>query len=112
MDFSIDKLDELLGQLKTLPKIKEVTALLQRLEKEKEKLSAPEPIPAISREERIKLRNQKIAQSQKKHHRFIRLIFDNLNGKITYRKIQAEFKKRRQGQHSEISDAIWFNPSA
>jgi len=112
MDFNIDKLDELLDQLKSLPKIKEVTALRKRLEQEKEKLVTPQPEPAVSREEKIKSRNQKIAQGQKKHHRFIRLIFDNLNGKIPYRKIQAEFKKRRQGQPSEISDAIWFNPSA
>ncbi len=112
VDFTLDKVNEILEQLKGI-RIKEAISLRKRLQKEKEKL-VPKQKPIkleVSKLQRKQIANQNRSKKLERYWRYIKLIRDNFPDLKT-NQIRAELKKRSQGQKSEIPDAIWQNPSA
>ena len=109
-NFTLDKLDDILDQLKGL-KIKEAVSLRKRLEKEKRKLIPTKPPVKISKEAKQISANQNRSSKLKRYWRYIKLIRDNFPNLET-NQIRAQLKKRQQGLKSNIPDAIWQNPSA
>lgn len=105
VDFNINKLNELLNQLKGL-RIKEAVSLRRRLEKEKEKLVPKE----VLKVERIQSANVKRSSKLQRYWRYVKLIRDNFPDLKT-NKIRKQLKERQQGQQVEIPDAVWQNPS-
>lgn len=104
----LDK-DEIIRQLenlKNLPKIKEVKALRQRLERELQRL---EGIGPITRQV-SKSRSQKISQSLKKHYRYLRMIRNNFPD-IKWKDLRKEYSRKQKGEESDIPDFVWQNPS-
>ena len=110
VDFTLDKLNDILEELKGL-KIKEAVSLRKRLEKEKRKLIPTKPQVKISKETRQISANKIRSTKLKRYWRYIKLIRDNFPNLET-NQIRTQLKKRQQGLESEISDAIWQNPSA
>ena len=108
MDFTLDKLDQLLRTLKDLPRFREVQALQKRLQKEKQKIQ--KPIKPVFTKPKVDANRNRSVKLQR-YWRYIKLIRDNFPNLQT-NQIRAELKKRSQGQESNISDAIWQNPSA
>ena len=108
--FEKDKLDELLRTLGDLPKIREVKALKNRLQKELEKIEKPKEQPKKSKEEIKLIANQKRSVKQKRYWRYVKLIRDNFPNLQT-NEIRRQLKERRQGQETGIPDAVWQNPS-
>ena len=108
--FELDKLDELLENLKELPRVKEITALRKRLQKEKEKLApeaaAPAPTPAEVTVKANASRSSKLSR----YWRYVKLIRDNFPNLKT-NEIRNQLKQRQQGQEVDIPDAVWQNPS-
>lgn len=109
VNFTLDKLDDILDQLKGL-KIKEAVSLRKRLEKEKRKLIPVKSPVKISKEAKQISANKIRSTKLKRYWRYIKLIRDNFPNLET-NQIRAQLKKRQQGLQSEISDAIWENPS-
>ena len=109
-DFTLDKLDDILEQLKGL-KIKEAVSLRKRLEKEKRKLVTTKPPVIISKKARRISANKNRSVKLKRYWRYIKLIRDNFPNLET-NQIRTQLKKRQQGMESNIPDAIWQNPSA
>ena len=109
VDFTLDKLDNILDQLKGL-KIKEAVSLRKRLEIEKEKLILVKPQVKISKEAKQIFANEIRSTKLKRYWRYIKLIRDNFPNLET-NQIRAQLKKRQQGLESNIPDAIWQNPS-
>ena len=105
VEFSLNKLNELLGSLKGL-RIKEAVLLRKRLEKEKEKLVPKE----VLKVERIQSANVKRSSKLQRYWRYVKLIRDNFPDLKT-NKIRKQLKERQQGQQVEIPDAVWQNPS-
>ena len=105
VDFNINKLNELLNQLKGL-RIKEAVSLRKRLEKEKSKLIPKE----VLKVERIQSANVKRSSKLQRYWRYVKLIRDNFPDLKT-NKIRKQLKERQQGQQVEIPDAVWQNPS-
>ena|SRR2546428_13419015 len=104
--FDKDKLAEQIESLKKLPQIKEVKALMQRLQKELARFEEKEiPIQPIIEKSGLS-RSTKL----KKYHRYLRMIRDNFPN-LKYNQIRKQFSKRRQGLESDIPDVIWQNPS-
>ncbi len=112
VDIKLDKLNEILKELKELPRIKEVVALRKRLAKEKIKLEAPAPVeaPAITKEQIKTKANQSRSIKQIRNWRFYRQI-RNFFPDLSLLKIRREFAKKRKGEESSIPDAVWQNPS-
>ncbi|MEX2193155.1 MAG: hypothetical protein WD717_07235 [Nitrosarchaeum sp.] len=108
MDITIDKLDAILKQLTGL-RIKEAVTLKKRLEKEKEKL-IPKIETEIPKEETRGLTNQKRSSKLSRYWRYVKLIRDNYPHLKT-NQIRKQLTIRRQGKKTEISDAVWQNPS-
>ena len=108
--FDPNKLDELLDQLKGLPRIKEIIELRKRLEKEKEKLVPKEPVAPIPREEIKIVANVKRSSKLQKYWRYIKLIRDNFPD-LKVNEIRKQLTQRSKGQNVSIPDAIWQNPS-
>lgn len=106
MDITIDKLDAILDQLKGI-RIKEVLSLKKRLEKEKQKLVSKTEIK-IPKEKTST--NQKRSSKLSRYWRYVKLIRDNYPHLKTS-EIRKQLKIRQQGQKTEISDAVWQNPS-
>jgi len=108
VSFNLDKLNELLAELKGLPKIKEVIALRKRLTKEKSKLEKPVKVPAPV--DRRAVANQNRSVKQKRNWRFYKQIRNFFPDKPIL-EIRREFAKRKRGESSSIPDAVWQNPS-
>ena len=108
-DFTLNKLDDILEQLRGL-KIKEAVLLRKRLEKEKRKLATTKPPVTISKKARRISANKIRSTKLKRYWRYIKLIRDNFPNLET-NQIRAQLKKRQQGLESDISEAIWQNPS-
>lgn len=108
MSFDLEKLNELLGQLKGLPRIREITALRKRLRKEKSKLEKPVKVPAPV--DRRAVANQNRSVKQKRNWRFYKQIRNFFPDKPIL-EIRREFAKRKRGESSSIPDAVWQNPS-
>ena len=105
VEFSLNKLNELLASLKGL-RIKEAVSLRKRLEKEKSKLIPKE----VHKVERIQSANVKRSSKLQRYWRYVKLIRDNFPDLKT-NKIRKQLKERQQGQEVEIPDAVWQNPS-
>ena len=105
VEFSLNKLNELLASLKGL-RIKEAVSLRKRLEKEKSKLVPKE----VLKVERIQSANVKRSSKLQRYWRYVKLIRDNFPNLKT-NKIRSQLKQRQQGQEVDIPDAIWQNPS-
>ena len=104
--FDKEKIIEQLESLKNLPKIKEVKALRQRLEKELEKFEEQELIKEIPESNR----NEKISKSLKQHFRYLRLIRNNFPD-LSWTQLRNEYSKRKKGFDSDVPDFVWQNPS-
>ena len=104
VEFSINKLNELLKSLKGL-RIKEAVSLRKRLEKEKVKL-----VPEVVKVERIQSANVKRSSKLQRYWRYVKLIRDNFPDN-TVKEIRKQLTVRQQGQETDIPDAIWQNPS-
>ena len=109
-DFTLDRLDGILDQLKGL-KIKEAVSLRKRLEKEKKRIVTTKPPVIIPKESRQISANKIRSTKLKRYWRYIKLIRDNFPNLET-NQIRTQLKKRQRGLESNISDAIWQNPSA
>lgn len=106
-DISIDELNGILDKLSGL-RIKEAVSLRKRLEKEKEKLTPKIiPIKPIS----TSTVNHKRSSKMQRYWRYIKLIHDNFPNLKT-NEIRSQLKLRKQGQQTDIPDAVWQNPSA
>jgi hypothetical protein len=111
VSFDKDKLVEQINALKDLPQIREVRELIDRLEKELEKLTTKEiPITKPSKEEIKAQANVRRSSKGKKYWRYIKLIRDNFPN-LSIAEIRLQLKQRRQGFDTDIPDAIWQNPS-
>lgn len=109
--FDLDKLNELLDELKGLPRLKEITALRKRLRKEKAKLE--EPIKAVAeptKKEIIAQANARRSSKLSRHWRFVKLV-RNFFPEKSVLEIRREIKKRIKGEPSSIPDAVFQNPS-
>ena len=104
VEFSINKLNELLNSLKGL-RIKEAVSLRKRLEKEKIKL-----VPEVVKVERIQSANVKRSSKLQRYWRYVKLIRDNFPDN-TVKEIRKQLTVRQQGQETDIPDAVWQNPS-
>ncbi|MDE1769023.1 MAG: hypothetical protein KGI28_00535 [Thaumarchaeota archaeon] len=110
VDFTLDKLDEILGQLKKLPKIKEAINLRKRLEKEKEKLVPQVKEITVPTIDKKIIANQKRSSKQKRNWHYAKLIRNYFPEKPIL-EIRREIAKRKRGEGSSISDAVYQNPS-
>ena len=110
-----DKLNEQLEALKLFPDNNQIRILRSRIDRqlesieEKERLEVIEVIP--TKEELQEVSNIARGKKLSRHHRYIRMIKDTYFPDKKYREIQKELKKRKEGQKSEIAEAVWENPS-
>jgi len=112
VEFDLDKVNELLQQLEGLPKVREITDLIKRLEKEKEKLVAVDTTGAPTPVKEAVTTQPNISRSNKlqRYWRYIKLIRDNFPN-LSVAEIRKQFSVRREGLKVEIPDAVWQNPS-
>ena len=111
VEFTLDKVNEILKQLKGL-RIKEAVSLRKRLQKEKQKL-VPKQKPIkdeISIQQKKQIANQKRSIKQKRNFRFARQI-RNFFPEMSILDIRREIAKRKRGEPSSIPDAVFQNPS-
>ena len=110
-----DKLLEQLEALELFPNNNQVRILKSRINRqlesiaERERLAVIEVIP--TKAELQELSNVKRSSKLRRHHRFIRMIKDTFFPDKKYRDIQKQLAKRKKGEKTEISDAVWENPS-
>lgn len=105
-DIPLDKLNEILDKLSGL-RIKEAVSLRKRLQKEKQRLASRNvPIKIIDTEAINKKRSSKLHR----YWRYVKLIHDNYPNLKT-NQIRTQLKIRKQGQQTDIPDAVWQNPS-
>jgi len=109
-EFDLDKVNELLQQLGELPRIKEITELQKRLEKEKEKLGARAPTVAPTPKEKITKPNISRSNKLQRYWRYVKLIRDNFPN-LSVKEIRKQLTLRTRGQKTKIPDVIWQNPS-
>ena len=107
VDFTLDKLDQLLRTLKGLPRLREVNALKKRLQQEKIKLEKPFK-PIITKPKVNANRNRSI--KLQRYWRYVKLIRDNFPN-LSVKEIRQQLTKRQQGSQTQIPDAVWQNPS-
>ena len=102
-----NKLLEQLKALKLFPNNNEVRILRKRIKKQFEKIRTKEatPVPIT-----VVPANVRRSKSLKKHFRYLRLIRNNFPN-LKFGDIRKQFSNRRKGLESDISDAIWQNPS-
>jgi len=110
VDFTLDKLDDILGQLKDLPKFKEAIDLRKRLEKEREKLIPHEKEIQVPIIDKKIIANQKRSSKQKRNWQYAKLIRNYFPEKPIL-EIRREIAKRKHGEASSIPDAVFQNPS-
>lgn len=111
VNFTIDKVNEILAQLKGL-RIKEAVSLRKRLQKEKQKLvpKIKEPVASVSASAQKQIANNKRSIKQKRNFRFARQI-RNFFPEMSILDIRREIAKRKRGEPSSIPDAVFQNPS-
>ena len=115
LDEKKDKLNEQLEALKLFPDNNQIRILRSRIDRqleaieERERLEVIEVIP--TKEELQEVSNIARGKKLSRHHRYIRMIKDTYFPDKKYREIQKELKKRKEGKKSEISEAVWENPS-
>ena len=115
LDEKKDKLNEQLEALKLFPDNNQIRILRSRIDRqlesieERERLEVIEVIP--TKEELQEVSNIARGKKLSRHHRYIRMIKDTYFPDKKYREIQKELKKRKEGQKSEIAEAVWENPS-
>ena len=113
--FTLDKVNALLKQLKGLPKIKEISQLKKRLQKEKIKLvpkvveTAEKVAQAVA--DARNTANLKRSLKQKRNWRYTKLIFNFVGDQYSLKEIRQEIAKKRKGETSRIPDAVFQNPS-
>ncbi len=107
VDFTIDKLDQLLRTLKGLPRLREIQALKKRLQQEKKKLQK-QIKPIITKPKVIANRNRSVKLSR--YWRYVKLIRDNFPN-LSVKEIRQQLTQRQQGSQTQIPDAVWQNPS-
>ena len=115
VEFTLDKVNELLRHLKGLPKIKEISQLRKRLQKEKIKL-VPKVVESAEKlaEQVAQVKasaNLKRSLKQKRNWRYAKLIFDFVGDEFSLKEIRKEIAKKRKGETSRIPDAVFQNPS-
>jgi len=115
VEFTLDKVNELLKQLKGLPKIKEISLLKKRLQKEKVKL-VPKVVESAEKlaEQVAQTKasaNLKRSLKQKRNWRYVKLIFNFVGDEFSLKEIRKEIAKKRKGETSRIPDAVFQNPS-
>ena len=99
------KLLEQLDALKVFPNNKLVKQLRKQIQ---DKLSSLE-VSKVKTEIPV---NANLSRSKglKQYHRYMRLIRNNFPN-LKYSEIRKQFALRKQGQGSDIPDAVWQNPS-
>ena len=110
-----DKLNEQLEALKLFPDNNQIRILRSRIDRQLESIEEKERLEVIAviptKEELQEVVNIARGKKLSRHHRFIRMIKDTYFPDMKYREIQKELKKRKEGKKSEISEAVWENPS-
>ena len=109
VNFTLEKLNELLESLKGLPRIKEISALRKRLKIEKKKISKP-VITIPEPEQKRVLANRSRSTKMRRNWRYVKLIRDNFPN-LSIVQIRKQLTQRQQGKETSISDAVWQNPS-
>jgi len=107
VDFTLDKLDQLLRTLKGLPRLREIQALKKRLQQEKKKLQK-QIKPIITKPKDNANRNRSI--KLQRYWRYVKLIRDNFPN-LSVIEIRKQLTLKTQGQETKIPDAVWQNPS-
>jgi hypothetical protein len=107
VDFTLDKLDQLLRTLQGLPRLREVQALKKRLEQEKKKIQ--KPIKPIIPKPKVNS-NRNRSTKLKRYWRYVKKIRDNFPNQ-SIQEIRVQLTQRQQGKETKIPDAIWQNPS-
>jgi len=107
VDFTLDKLDQLLRTLQGLPRLREVQALKKRLQQEKQKIQKPSK-PIITKSKINSNRNRSI--KLQRYWRYVKLIRDNFPN-LSVQEIRQQLTQRQQGSQTQIPDAVWQNPS-
>lgn len=99
------KLFEQLDALKLFPNNKLVKQLRKQIQQKLESVETTKIKTKIPE-------NANLSRSKglKQYHRYIRLIRDNFPN-LKYSEIRKQFSQRKQGQGSDIPDAVWQNPS-
>jgi len=107
VDFTLDKLDQLLRTLQGLPRLREVQALKKRLQLEKKKIQKPIK-PIITKPKVNANRNRSVKLSR--YWRYVKLIRDNFPN-LSVKEIRTQLTQKTQGKETKIPDAVWQNPS-
>ena len=116
VSFDLDKINSLLDELKSLPKIKEIRQLAKRLTREKEKLQPtikPAVIPTTAEQRKLDA-NLRRSSIMKRKWNYIRQIWSNypeIQKKFGLRDLFIQFHQRRKGQDVAVDDVFWQNPS-
>jgi len=107
VNFTLDKLDQLLRTLQGLPRLREVQALKKRLQLEKKKIEKPSK-PIIEKPKINANRNRSV--KLQRYWRYVKLIRDNFPN-LTVKDIRKQVTQKKQGKETKIPDAVWQNPS-
>jgi hypothetical protein len=106
-----EKLEKQLDALKLFPNNNLVRELRKQI---KEKLEDLTKLPEAKISTDLTGKKQKAnlarSQSQKKHHRYIRLVRNHFP-QYSYAEIRKQFSRRRKGKESFVPDIIWKDPS-
>jgi len=98
------KLLDRLNALKIFPNNNEVRILRARTQKALDRLEKP------TKKLKPKIHSNKRSAALKRHHRYIRLVRDNVPH-LPYGVVRELFSKRKKGEGVSIPDAIWETPS-
>ena len=107
VNFTLDKLDQLLRTLQGLPRLREVRDLQKRLQKEKQRIEKPFK-PIVTKPKISANRNRSVKLSR--YWRYVKLIRDNFPN-LSVKEIRQQLTQRKQGAQTKIPDAVWQNPS-
>lgn len=105
-----EKLEKQLEALKFFPNNNLVKQLRKQIKEKLEnltKLPAKMLIDVTTKRQEVNLAR---SQSQKKYHRYIRLIRNHFP-QYSYANIRSQFSRRKKGKESFIPDVIWQDPS-
>lgn len=105
-----EDLEKQLEALKSFPNNNLVRQLRKQTREKLENLTrlpAKIPIDVTTKKQEANLAR---SQSQKKHHRYIRLIRNHFP-QYSYADIRRQFSRRKKGKKSFIPDVIWQDPS-
>ena len=117
VSFDLEKINQILDELKQLPKLREVRELQQRLTKEKVRITKTKKpqVPTLGLEQTKANANIRRSILMKKKWAYIKLIYDSypiLRKQFSIRDVFSMFHKRRRGEDVSIGDVFWQNPSA